>query len=346
MFEDYCLTCCKEVVDGRTYCNDVCRNGDLTSPSLSESSSAFSSPYLHHAHGGDVPPLVLAHDRYSASSSSASSTTWSMTDDESDPEPHVRHGLSYTRRPSGTNNGRAVLHSRTDSGSMLLLPQSAPDDISTFDQRYHGRDDLDSDFEGVDRHASEDPSRPHAAPATITGNKPLRKKANRASLPAYFSMLQINTASSSSAQTQTQRRTSPTSAVASSATSTLHNHHINNRPSPPTPRLGLMAAAERPHHTPRGRRRQSNDIRPTTKTVSPSPSRSPSPGRRRDSDEKVADWSNGLGGAVPPPRPGSPPEQQPSSQDGTEQHHRVVAQSSSQHLSEAGCRGRLRAEGS
>ncbi|KAF7295399.1 hypothetical protein MIND_01079500 [Mycena indigotica] len=225
MFEDYCLTCGKELVDGRTYCNEVCHNGDLTSPSLSESSSAFSSPHLQYAHGQEVPPLVpsalgnpLAYDRYSASSSSASSTTWSITDDESEPEQHSRNGLSYTRRPSGTNNGRAVLHCRTGSGSLqsLSLPQSAPDDITSFDQRYHREQhklDFDTDSK-ANTHLSEDPPRQQHT-ATVTTTKG-RKKTNRASLPVYFSKLQINTNKSEASSS----KASPT--VASSAASTLH----------------------------------------------------------------------------------------------------------------------------
>ncbi|KAJ7074203.1 hypothetical protein C8F01DRAFT_1099621 [Mycena amicta] len=293
MFEDYCLTCGKEVIDGRTYCNEVCLNGDLTSPSLSESSSAFSSPHLQCTHGQEVPPLVLAHDRYSASSSSASSTAWSVTDDESDPEA-LHHGLSYARRPSGINNGKAALHCRTGSGSLqsLALPQSAPDDISSFDQRYELGFDTDAD------HATDDPNRPPTA--TITAGQG-RKKTNRASLPAYFSMLQINTSKPN------VPRASPT--VASSAASTLHT-----RPSPPTPKVGLMAGLAAAHtNPPRGRRRQSYA------TPSSSLSRSPSPGRRKDSDEKVADWSSGLARGRAIRRNSSPPAKMAVSTDSP--HH-------------------------
>ncbi|KAF7311493.1 hypothetical protein MKEN_01051600 [Mycena kentingensis (nom. inval.)] len=284
MFEEYCLNCGKQV-DGRAYCND---SRAARSP----------PPYLQYAHGADVPPLVLAYDLYSASSSSASSTAWSMTDDESDLEqaPAHRAGLSYARRPSGINNGKALLHCRTGSGSMqsLCLPQSAPDDISSFEQRF-ATDDLDLDADTS--HAAEDPSRPHSQTATITASK-TRKKSNRASLPTYFSMLQISTGRLPSNVT----RTSPT--VASSATSTLQS-----RPSPPTPRLGLMAGlaaaqSEKLHHTPRGRRRPS---RTRVRDVSLSHSRSPSPGRRRDSDEKVADWSSGLARGRAVRRNSSPP---------------------------------------
>ncbi|KAJ7157014.1 hypothetical protein C8R43DRAFT_412598 [Mycena crocata] len=305
---DICLACGKDT-DGRAYCNVVCETGDITSPSLSSASSAFSSPHLQYAHGQDVPALVpsalgralrayTAHDRYSASSSSASSTSWSVaTDDDSefdqldfDGAPIHPQALSYARRPSGTNNRSTYphLHRRTSSASSstnLCLPQSAPGE-ATFD-RFLAPDDDDyvSDCDLV----SEDPARPHTATITA-GPAKARRKRNRASLPAYFSMLQIDSNPSSAAAIPP--RASP---ISSSSGNTLAA-----RPSPPTPKLGLMAslvAAHAPtspthHQTPRGRRRESA-VSPRRRP-SDSHSRSPSPARRRDSNDKVADWSSGL----------------------------------------------------
>ncbi|KAJ7709605.1 hypothetical protein B0H17DRAFT_1155544 [Mycena rosella] len=329
MFEDICLSCGKEVADGRPYCNDVCQNGDLTSPSLSSASSAFSSPHLAYAHGQDVPALVpsalgralrayTAHDRYSASSSSASSTSWSVVTDDEDPGEYdlvefdgLSHssnpGLSYARRPSGTNNRSTFphLHRRTDSTEsaalICSLPQSAPserlcppgdDDDLLLDDSYA------SDF------APEDPARAPPVPSTSTGTTKARRKRNRASLPAYFSMLQIGASTVAAALPPPYPQASP---ISTSSGYTL------TRPSPPTPKLSVIAglahahartappsaaiqpppqfpSVQQQHQTPRGRRRES--------AASPrrlsSSSRSPSPARRRDSDEKVADWSSAL----------------------------------------------------
>ncbi|KAJ6597192.1 hypothetical protein DFH09DRAFT_1072088 [Mycena vulgaris] len=352
MFEDYCLTCGKELADDRAYCNEVCTNGDLTSPSLSSASSTFSSPHLAYAHGQDVPALVpsalgralrayTAHDRYSASSSSASSTSWSLvTDDDEDDliserdlegPIHLSHpaGLSYARRPSGTNNRSTFprLHRRTDSQESTSLgcsfPQSAPSSARLCPP---DDEDLDLDDPCVDDccasdFASEDPARqttrPHTATVTSHPTK-ARRKRNRASLPAYFSMLQIGTGPSVLPPVYPRSGASPISS--SSGHSTLPM-----RPSPPTPRLSLMTGLAHAHaltapptaalepathnHTPRGRRRPHSRIA-CASSRSRSASRSPSPARRRDSDEKVADWSSALerGRAVrrnssPPPLP-------------------------------------------
>ncbi|KAJ6525720.1 hypothetical protein B0H19DRAFT_1276072 [Mycena capillaripes] len=322
MFEDVCLTCGKELDDDRPYCNDQCQSGDLTSPSLSETSSAFSSPHLQYAHGQDVPALVpsalgralrayTAHDRYSASSSSASSTAWSVLTDDDDSEfddlhhdgLHLRpNALSYARRPSGTNNPLPRLHCRTASGSsnslVCSLPQSAPGDASF---RFLQDDDTDcdvSDFASElavpERDDEHDPVRPQTATITAAPAKSSsRRKRNRASLPTYFSMLQINAATAAALPTPYPHpRTSPVSC------SSGHTTIPGARPSPPTPKLSLMAglasAVSPHHHTPRGRRRDSAASPRRLRSSSASPSRSPSPARRRDSDEKVADWSEGL----------------------------------------------------
>ncbi|KAJ7272054.1 hypothetical protein B0H12DRAFT_1092576 [Mycena haematopus] len=269
MFMDYCLSCGKQLADERAYCNEECQTGDLTS---SDASSPFSSPGQVYAHAvQDVPPLVPSlghplHDRYSASSSSASSTTWSLlTDDDDDSEfddPQLSfsrrpNGLSYARRPSGTNNPHPRRHCRTAS-----LPQSAPGDASSFP------DFLPSDNDDEDQfsHPISIPT-PTITPATTSKTK-LRKR-NRASLPTYFSILQIN----STASTSSSVPKSPPAVHGISPVSCSSGHTVPARPSPPTPKLTLLA-----HHTPRPR-------------YSREASRSPSPARRRDSDEKVADWS-------------------------------------------------------
>ncbi|KAJ6502285.1 hypothetical protein C8R45DRAFT_1092161 [Mycena sanguinolenta] len=305
MFADYCLSCGKELDDERAYCNEFCQSGDLTS---SEASSPFASPSNAPQ---DVPALVpsalgralrayTAHDRYSASSSSASSTAWSVVTDDDDDDsefdidlsPDARHrpnALSYARRPSGTNNPHPRRHCRTASSSSSLVcaafPQSAPGDAPSF--RF-----LDDDDE------SDVPSEPAIPPVptiTPTSSKLTKhqRKRNRASLPTYFSMLQINNSPAAASSPSSpgagppmytstpsppeMTTASPVSCSSGRTVAALVN--VAGRPSPPTPKLTLLAHAHAAQHPSRGR------------TCTPSRSRSPSPSRRRDSDEKVADWS-------------------------------------------------------
>ncbi|KAJ6630547.1 hypothetical protein B0H10DRAFT_1981658 [Mycena sp. CBHHK59/15] len=324
MFQDICLTCGRDVLDGRPYCNDDCQNGDLTSPSLSDPSSPFDSPHLAYAHGQDVPALVPSAlgralrayttlDRYSASSSSASSTSWSVvTDDDDDDLAAVNSeydydapsrsatsqaGLSYARRPSGTNNPSTFshLHRRTSSSSssslVCSLPQSAPT------SRLAPPPDDDDDADVYSDLADPDDAPPHDPVRTITA-KPHRTKRNRASLPAYFSMLQI--------------AVSPVAAAAlpppyprASPISSSSGHTLPARPSPPTPKLSLLAglhtappSAAFPHHTPRGRRRVPSHAHspPAHHSRSRTPSSVSASGsrERRTRDEKVFDWSSAL----------------------------------------------------
>lgn len=142
------LTC----VYRRAYCSDDCQHSDLSSPSISSSSSALSSPSLGYAVGGDVPALVPSalgsalkmyaqRTGYRVASSISSSSCGVATDDEdeedlrpfvsgdfgsmdpSDPDFGLKSpqllpsALSYARRPSGTNNPYAAphLHRRTSS---------------------------------------------------------------------------------------------------------------------------------------------------------------------------------------------------------------------------------------
>ncbi|KIM48783.1 hypothetical protein M413DRAFT_21105 [Hebeloma cylindrosporum] len=96
MFEEICLVCGKQLKDdGRAYCSDDCQHLDLSSPSISSSSSALSSPNMGYAVGGDVPALMpsalgsalrkyVSRSGRHVSSSSTSSTSWSITTDEED----------------------------------------------------------------------------------------------------------------------------------------------------------------------------------------------------------------------------------------------------------------------
>ncbi|KAL0946760.1 hypothetical protein HGRIS_012936 [Hohenbuehelia grisea] len=278
---------------------------------------------------GSALRSCFQHDPCSVSSS-ASSTAWSVvTDDEyerslagdsdldsiydcpSKSASFLRSsrssGLSFSRRPSGTNNRSTVtnLHRKTSSSSSSSLghvvPCSAPihshsrssypeDEDSGSDYSYSTQDYA---FDGL-----VDPTRVRSNnKATIT--KPKRAR-NRASLPAYFSLLQIGSTSEHSS-----------SGASSSA-------HTVARPSPPTPKLPLAGLTSgHPHasgqygpevyETPRGRRREPGASRSSRRSghsssSSPSRSRANYPALRgsttrarvesKSSVEQVFDWSS------------------------------------------------------
>lgn len=252
--EDCCLQCGNPVLaEGRIYCSDECESLDTSSPSISTASSAFSSPHLDGydmpgAH--DVPALVPSalgaalsfnHQKHHYPlSSSKSSLAWyedddsdglviALDDEDSDlgfkstraaPLAIRPTGLSYARRPSSTNNHSTIplLHRRTSSGnhslgtaySMTSTRSSTEDSdgpIPASPPSLRARSP-----HGHRRH----PSATDAHQETITA----KRKHNRLSMPAYFSLLQhgsLLTRTSTSAQ-------SPTS-------------FITTRPSPTTPRL-------------------------------------------------------------------------------------------------------------
>ncbi|KAI1791646.1 hypothetical protein LXA43DRAFT_1061168 [Ganoderma leucocontextum] len=368
MYEEVCLLCGRPVLaDGRAYCSDECESQDITSPSISTTSSAHPSPFLRSSHNtpshlAEVPallPSALGHSlgarksshrvRHSESSSSNSSTSWSPFDDEheedsaslaiygantdddyyavnpdyADPSKlspgyaHHASSLAYARRPSTTNHRSMIpsLHRRTSSVSALTastgVSRSIHHDTSTEDdfsdapsipaasssvysdrRRGHKSADLPPPPSDEDERAQE--------PETVTG----KKRRNRASLPAYFSLL-VSTA------------TTPRSHKGSPALSMLSRSLQNNSASPPTPRLahpvvdtttafavapsarGSKEHASIADAAPRGRsRRRDPDGRSSSSRRSPS--RSPRPRAhahqsaqaraRLDSMEKVADW--------------------------------------------------------
>ncbi|KAF9469271.1 hypothetical protein BDZ94DRAFT_368359 [Collybia nuda] len=334
MFEEICLVCGKYLQeDGQAYCSEDCQSLDTSSPSISSASSALSSPNLGYAVGGDVPALVPSvlgsalhkythrSREYYVSSSSASSTSWSALTDEEDNDvavgitgeysfhdsgdslyegssksPNFTYSmrpsaLSYTRRPSGINNHSTVphLHKRTSSGHVHEIPRSAPlqshlstdDDGAYSDFGLSSRDESDADVQ-----SSKDAS---------TSSRSKRTR-NRASLPAYFSLLQMSNPSD-------DKRSSP---VSSSSGNTIA------RRSPPTPKVplaGLSHASLVSHATPRGRRRAPGEVPDGGRSISSSKSRSrprnalpdfsPRPFRERldskASIEKVLDWSSAPG---------------------------------------------------
>ncbi|KAF8623468.1 hypothetical protein AX15_006252 [Amanita polypyramis BW_CC] len=312
MFEEVCLVCGRHLRDdGRAYCSSDCENADISSPSISSASSTLSSPYLGHTVGGEVPallPSVLGatlkkhhtRDRYSISSSSASSASWSVpTDDEGEepvlgigsehnPADGIEHNhelnikssstghsvwsaaLSYARLPSCTDNRSTVPHvqKRTVSGSPSHVRgtlHSAPIPYHTRAEEEEGHPDFG--FSSRDNSDSVEinhhPSQDNESTHSTTK---LKRARNRASLPACFSLLQIsNEARSSpvsSSSGHTIARASPPTPKLILSTSTVH----------PPPLVSSLAQGDSVQVTPRGRRRIP-DNRGLRQSDSTSPSR-------------------------------------------------------------------------
>jgi len=304
----------------QAYCNDDCQSLDTSSPSISSASSTLSSPSLGYATGGDIPALVPAalgsaltesSSRplgYSLSYSSASSTSWTvLTDDDPERDATFSLGfhpsvdswydgssksanfaenlqkpsaLSYTRRPSGTNNHSTVPnpHGRTSSLHVPHIPRSAP--MHSHLPTYDDGPISDSGFS----------SREESEPECFSPKPAIKPKRSRASLPGYFSLLQMSSPSG-------QKRL-PSMSWSSENTMT--------RRSPPTPKISVNAAHQNPSFspstiqslsTPRGRRRTREASRSSTHSKnysSPSPSRSRS--RRPDPEQ----YASGMAAFVRP----------------------------------------------
>lgn len=330
------------------YCSEECQSRDLNSPCISSSSSAFSSPHLDYAVGGEVPPLVPEalgsalrkyqhhYGHHSVSSSSASSTSWSVVTDEEDEDgafivgsdrdsadflhdgtsksPSIylnpRSRLSYARRPSGMNNRSTVphLHRRTSSGSSSgHVGGDARSVPNTFSHTSAEDDDSQSDFGFDDEPSLESSFMPaQSAPDyrytgtekekqfqhnTITSKT--KRSRNRASLPAYFSLLQMPSSSSDAAHRASLSSSGKTIAA--------------TRPSPPTPKLSLagltisgstsLTAPPTPsaHATPRGRRRGTGGM---VESLSSSKNRYSSSRSHSRTRERQATLTNKLPPAV------------------------------------------------
>ncbi|KAI0332635.1 hypothetical protein GY45DRAFT_1344591 [Cubamyces sp. BRFM 1775] len=376
MYEEVCLLCGRPVLaDGRPYCSDECENLDVTSPSVSTTSSAHPSPFLHSTANvpgvlPEVPallPSALGHPlkdnrkthrvRHSESSSSNSSVSWSALEDDYDDEAvnpalysagtddefavhpdylspeagsskpsssfgniyrHPSSSLAYVRRPSTTNNRSTIpmLHHRASSSSTPSvngMSRSVPQYCSTEDDssdvpsacassasgrsgRRSGRKSTDSIPQVADDSEREKDD-------TVTG----KNRRNRASLPAYFSLL-----TSTSPSVPRSQKT-----LSSLQTLSMISRSLQSSSSPPTPRLAkpvvdTTTAFATPQTTrvskpqvvttdaaPRGRSRQ-RDLDGRSSSSRRSSSRSPGvrahphhsahTRARLDSMEKVADW--------------------------------------------------------
>jgi hypothetical protein len=285
--------------------------------------------------------------RYSALSHWSSGQ---YTEDENDHpdhtafyDPNEKHlpssGLNYARRPSSTNWHSTIPRPRLvrtcDSGasspvrSSMGVPQSAPSLALSPTPPSSGADDELSD--GTNHKGSTlraKLSSPPTKTTSVTKNL-ASKKRNRASLPAYFSLLALT---SSSSGKQSSRRIPSTAGVSTSRNNSKPSPHMKTAPSTsaitpttvhanqsdsssPFEDASLRGRAERGRSrhrgpdsstSPRARNDSRNRPPPRLPTVI-SPSRSsvtavvsvsPCPlgsrrrhrGRRIDSQEKVSDW--------------------------------------------------------
>lgn len=298
--EDCCLQCGKPMpVDNRIYCSDACQALDDSSPSLSTASSAWPSPSL--------PPMVAVSTQEPTTLSIGMSLSLAKStyppaypiwyEDEDDAELLSVHAsedllrshdaLSYARRPSSTNTHSTIplLHrhssSSTTHSSTGHSTNSAEEesDISgpTSSSRHHHR------------RSSYGTPLPPPAPL-VTSDVPeatvTSRKRNRASLPAYFSLLTLGAPHVKSSLTMSPPRSSVDTA--------------RGRPSPTNPRLARPALDSThavaggspcsvPLHTPnseeyRGRRRE---------PASPSRARARSPSRSRSrSRSRSHEWTS------------------------------------------------------
>ena len=228
--------------------------------------------------------------RYFSSSSTSSTSCSGLSDDEDDSK-HIQcdsdhpidpNSLSvhtqypaYARRPSGINNRSTVGHFQPRQAS-ISCPKYTPGGLrnatihSSADE-----EDAYSDIGFPSAHGLETDEQDLAlsekgwddAEPTQPGSAPKRSRNNRASLPAYFSLLQFKSPSK-------EFRHSPVS----SSSGTIA------RPSPPTPKLVLsnrqsqaeITAAARPTVlvTPRGRRREADKSHSSRRSGRSSRSRS------------------------------------------------------------------------
>lgn len=294
------------------------------------SSSASSTSWSVVTDEEDDDALLGADDEYACLPDGTDSIYEGSSKSANELHPMRLSVLSYARRPSGTNNRSTVplLHRRTSSGSssghVHGAPRSAPihfNPRSSAEEEEYSSDfgfslRGDSDTLHIHRHhhnTLSERNREKGKCSTLTAKA--KRSRNRASLPAYFSLLQTG-------GSPNHQRTSP---VSSSSGNTIA------RPSPPTPKLTLTGLASglphslsyiapsvpAIHATPRGRRREpgtsGGSFRRSDYSRSRSPSRSHSrsrhlmrppppppqlnlkPRSRLDSKgsvEQVFDWSN------------------------------------------------------
>ncbi|KAK0451108.1 hypothetical protein EV421DRAFT_1212602 [Armillaria borealis] len=293
MFEERCLTCGSHLQDdGRAYCSDECQTLDSASPSISSASSAYSSPSLGYAVGGDVPALIpsmlgtalrnFQQDRHSVSSSSASSTAWSVVTDDDDDDPilgtgsdpdsagesiyestsksSTSHGLvprplSYARRPSGTNTRSTVprLHSRTSSSGSFSGHVRGLRSATSHPHTVHDEDDSGFPSQEVEDYIEQ----------IIPQSAPERQHNQFAREQDHSTIIKTRRSRNRSSLPAyyslfpvigTQNSSSICQASSKRASPTISNSSGQTvvKPSPPTPKVSLGLP---PFVSPRGRRR-------------------------------------------------------------------------------------------
>lgn len=360
----------------RVYCSDECESLDATSPSISTTSSAHPSPYLHSTanapiHLSDIPALVSStlgrslhpycaskqHNRLSVSSSSASSVGCSTLSDEEEDNAGLYTGLddehaidigsnksagsfghfllqlqspaslNYTRRPSTTNMRSTIpsLHRRASSTSSPSRVAPGSHNLSGCHPSCNSTED-----DGSDVPPSSTSSRPkarhsHSRTGLNGGGNSWKgqdesdhydtvlpkSKQNRASLPAYFSLLTLTSASAHKVQrspsslntlTTVSRslKSSPTTPIVTGPSSvTLGHLGRTTLAMEGTPRARGSRRHDAPSNTRSASRRSRSPRplrRPDTQTEHCHPPHthlSPQSRARLDSVEKVFEWVSG-----------------------------------------------------
>ena len=287
--------------NSRIYCSDACQALDDSSPSLSTASSAWPSPSLPPMTAGPTQePTSLSLGMSLSTAKSAyppAYPIWYEDEDDNellsvhateDPRLRSHDALSYARRPSSTNTHSTIplLHrhssSSTTHSSTGHSTNSAEDDSDISGPTYSSHHQV--------HHRRRSYGTPLAPPAPLMNlDAPeatvTSRKRNRASLPAYFSLLTLGAPHAKSSLAMSPPRSSVDTA--------------RGRPSPTNPRLARPAldsthavAGASPCSFPltspntegyRGRRRE---------PASPSRARPRSPCRSR-SRSRSREWTSG-----------------------------------------------------
>ncbi|KAI0291075.1 hypothetical protein B0F90DRAFT_1779756, partial [Multifurca ochricompacta] len=296
--EDCCLQCGKPMrVDNRIYCSDACQALDDSSPSLSTASSAWPSPSFLPVSTGptqEPPSLTLGMSLSSAKTAYSQQQTypiWYDDDEEVDvlsvhPSDDAllrsHEALSYARRPSSTN---------THSTIPLLHRHSSSSTTHSSGGQSTNSAEEDSDISGPTssshhHHLHHHRRRSYGTPLRPSGPLPscdisdgtiTSRKRNRASLPAYFSLLTLGAPHAKSSLTMSPPRSSADTARARpsptiprlSTTKVDHTHAMAGK-SPSSAPLSVLDGTEEG----RGRRREPGSTSHHVRPRSPSRSRS------------------------------------------------------------------------
>lgn len=278
----------------RIYCSDACQALDDSSPSLSAASSAWPSPSLPPVATGsthELPTLTLGMSL--ATKPAVYPPSYPIWyDEEDDADLLAVHptddtllrpydALSYARRPGGTNTHSTIpllyrhSSSSTSTGHSTNSAEEDSDISGPTSSRHHRRRSYGTPLRPpAPLPATEVPD----AVTTITS-----RKRNRASLPAYFSLLTLGAPHAKSSVTMSPPRSSadtarsrPSPTIPRLARATIDHTHAVAGASPSSAPLVALDPEEY-----RGRRRQPGS---TSRARSRSPSRSRS---------RSCEWTHG-----------------------------------------------------